>query len=290
MVSFVDRHYGSPDGLRLHYRDYPGPAAGMPALCIPGLTRNCRDFEDLAPRLARTRRVLAVDLRGRGDSDRDPDWKHYQPATYLEDLRCLLDDAGVSRVVVVGTSLGGIMGMVMAACLPGVVAGLVLNDIGPEFGPEGIARVNAYAGTIQPVTRWEDAASQVKAVMAHAMPDFPDHDWVRVARRMYRVQPDGTLVPDLDAGIATALRAGVGSSDVSLWTLFGAVRSLPVAVLRGELSDLLLPDTVRRMQELKPDLITAVVPRRGHVPLLDEPESLAAIDAVVEAADAARRS
>ena len=126
--------------------------------------------------------------------------------------------------------------------------------------------------------------------MAHAMPDFPDHDWVRVARRMYRVKPDGSLVPDMDAGIATALRAGVGSSDVSLWSLFEAVRSLPVAVLRGELSDLLLPDTVRRMQELKADLIIAVVPRRGHVPLLDEPESLAAIDAVLEAADAAQGS
>lgn len=290
MTSFVDRHYSSPDGLRLHYRDYAGPTTGIPALCIPGLTRNCRDFEELAPRLALKRRLLAVDLRGRGDSDRDPDWHHYQPAMYLEDLKCLLDDADVSRVVVVGTSLGGIMGMVMAACLPGVVAGLVLNDIGPEFGPEGIARVNAYAGTIQPVTRWEDAASQVKAVMAHAMPDFPDHDWVRVARRMYRVKPDGSLVPDMDAGIATALRAGVGSSDVSLWSLFEAVRSLPVAVLRGELSDLLLPDTVRRMQELKADLIIAVVPRRGHVPLLDEPESLAAIDAVLEAADAAQGS
>lgn len=290
MASFVDRFFSSPDGLRLHYRDYAGPATAVPVLCIPGLTRNTRDFEDLAPRLAVTRRVLAVDLRGRGDSDRDSDWHHYQPAIYLEDLRSLLADAGVPRVVVVGTSLGGIMGMAMAAHLPGVVAGLVLNDIGPEFGPEGIARVNAFAGTIQPVERWEDAASQVKAVMAHAMPDFPDHDWVRVARRMYRVRPDGTLVPDMDAGIATALRAGVGSNDVSLWSLFEAARPLPVAVLRGELSDLLLPDTVRRMQEMKPDLITAVVPRRGHVPLLDEPESLAAIHAVLEAADAARGS
>jgi pimeloyl-ACP methyl ester carboxylesterase len=287
VASFVDRFYAAPDGLRLHYRDYPGAAAGVPVLCVPGLTRNCRDFEDLAPRLALSRRVLAVDLRGRGDSDRDPEWRHYQPLNYLADLKSLMAHAGVGRVVVVGTSLGGIMGTVLAAYAPGAVAGLVLNDIGPEFGPEGIARVNAYAGTIRPVRHWEDAAAQVRGVMVHAMPDLPDASWIRVARRMYRETPDGMLVPDMDPGIATALRAGVGSAEVSLWNLFDAVRWLPVAVLRGELSDLLLPETVERMKALKPDLITAVVPRRGHVPLLDEPESLAAIDAVLQAVDVA---
>ncbi|MFO1375410.1 MAG: alpha/beta hydrolase [Steroidobacteraceae bacterium] len=286
MASFVDRYCRAPDGLRLHYRDYDGPAGGVPALCIPGLTRNCRDFEDLSPRLARSRRVLAVDLRGRGGSDRDPDWSHYQPAVYLGDLKALLEDAGVPRVVVIGTSLGGIMGMVLAAYLPGAVAGLVLNDIGPELGAEGLARVNAYAGTIQPVRCWEDAAAQVRGVMAHAMPDFPDADWIRVARRMYREGPDGTLVPDMDPGIAAALRSGPSVDAASLWKLFEAARPLPAAVLRGEISDLLLPETVQRMRDVKRDLISVVVPRRGHVPLLDEPESLDAIDRVLAAADA----
>jgi len=288
VAAFVDRYCRAPDGLRLHYRDYPGPEAGTPALCIPGLTRNCRDFEDLAPRLARSRRVLAVDLRGRGGSDRDPDWSHYQPAVYLGDLEALLTDAGAPRVVVIGTSLGGIMGMVLAAHLPGAIAGLVLNDIGPELGAEGLARVNAYAGTIQPVRRWEEAAAQVRGVMAHAMPGFPDTDWIRVARRMYREAPDGTLVPDMDPGIATALRSGPSADAASLWKVFEAVHPVPVAVLRGEISDLLLPETVQRMCEAKPDLISVVVPRRGHVPLLDEPESLDAIDRVLAAVDAAR--
>jgi pimeloyl-ACP methyl ester carboxylesterase len=254
-------------------------------LCLPGLTRNSRDFEDLAPRLAVSRRVLCADLRGRGESDRDPDWRHYQPATYLGDLRTLLADAAVDAVVVVGTSLGGIMGLALAAYGPGSVAGLVLNDIGPEFGPAGIARISGYVGTAQPVMNWDDAEAQVRSVHGHALVGLSDAQWRRIARRLYREGPDGRPVPDFDVAIGTALRAGVGVGDAKLWPLFDAVLGLPIAVLRGELSDLLLPDTVQRMRERKPDLITAVVPRRGHVPLLDEPESLAAIDDLLAMVD-----
>jgi pimeloyl-ACP methyl ester carboxylesterase len=287
LAAYADRYYRAADGLRLHYRDYAGPVSRIPVLCVPGLTRNCRDFETLAPCLAESRRVLCVDLRGRGESERDPDWRHYQPATYLTDLRTLLADAGVTRVVVVGTSLGGIMGLALAAYAPGTVAGLVLNDIGPEFGPAGIARISSYVGTAQPVAGWNEAVQQVRAVHGHALVGLADEDWNRIARRLYREGPDGRPQPDFDAAIGTALRAGVGTADASLWPLFDVVISLPVAVLRGEVSDLLLPDTVARMCARKSDLITAVIPRRGHVPLLDEPESLAAVGAVLDAVDRA---
>lgn len=285
LAAYVDRFHRSADGLRLHYRDYAGAGAGVTALCLPGLTRNCRDFEVLAPRLAATRRVLCADLRGRGESERDREWRHYQPVQYLDDLRHLLADAGARPVVVIGTSLGGIMGLALAARVPGSVAGLVLNDIGPELAPAGIARISSYAGKSQPVASWDEAVAQARTVHGHALVGLSDEDWWRVARRLYREGPDGRPVPDYDAEVGTAMRAGVGVGDANIWPLFEAVRALPVAVLRGELSDLLLPETVEHMRARKPDLVTAVVPRRGHVPLLDEPESLAAIDAILAAVD-----
>lgn len=287
LAAYVDRFYRSADGLRLHYRDYAGGGAGVTALCLPGLTRNCRDFEDLAPRIARDRRVLCADLRGRGESDRDPDWRHYQPVQYLDDLRRLLGDAAAPRVAVIGTSLGGIMGLALAARVPGSVAGLVLNDIGPELAPAGIARISSYVGRAQPIASWDAAAQQAQTVHGEALPGLTGDDWRRIARRLYREGPDGRPVPDFDPEVGTAMRAGIGVGDASIWPLFDAVVSLPVAVLRGERSDLLTAETVERMRARKPDLLTTVVPRRGHVPLLDEPESLAAIDAILAAVDRA---
>lgn len=287
LAAFVDRFYRSTDGLRLHYRDYDGGTAGVPALCLPGLTRNCRDFEDLAPRIAAARRVLCADLRGRGESDRDPDWRHYQPMQYLDDLRRLLEHAAAPRVVVIGTSLGGIMGLALAARVPGSVAGLILNDIGPELAPAGIARISGYVGKAQPVASWEAAALQARSVHGDALVGLSDGDWRRIARRLYREEADGRPVPDFDPEVGTAMRAGIGVGDANIWPLFEAVLALPVAVLRGERSDLLTAETVERMRARKPDLVTAVVPRRGHVPLLDEPESLAAIDTILAAVDRA---
>ena len=151
-AGWVDRHYASADGLRLHYRDYPAAAAGrLPVLCLPGLTRNCRDFEATALRLQRTRRVLSPDLRGRGRSQYDPNWRNYHPGTYLGDLALLLADAGVSRVVLLGTSLGGILSMLVAATAPQVPAAVILNDIGPEVDPAGAQRISSYVGRHAPV-------------------------------------------------------------------------------------------------------------------------------------------
>ena len=278
-VGWVDRHYASADGLRLYYRDYPAAAAGrLPVLCLPGLTRNCRDFEATALRLQCTRRVLSPDLRGRGRSEHDPNWRNYHPGTYLGDLALLLADAGVPRVVLLGTSLGGILSMLIAATAPQVPAAAILNDIGPEVDPAGAQRIASYVGRHAPVHNWADAAAQMREMYQVAMPDAEDADWMAYARRSY-TELDGVPRLDVDPGIGEAVRAAPAGAAPDLWPAFAALRPLPVLAIRGELSDVLSEATFDRMAREKPDLQRLTVARRGHPPLLDEPECVAAIDA-----------
>jgi pimeloyl-ACP methyl ester carboxylesterase len=281
-ADWVDRHYASADGLRLYYRDYPAVAAGrLPVLCLPGLTRNCRDFEATALRLQRTRRVLSPDLRGRGRSQQDPDWRNYHPGTYLGDLALLLADAGVPRVVLLGTSLGGILSMLIAATAPHVAVAAILNDIGPEVDPTGAQRIASYVGRHPPVRNWADAAAQMRDMYQVAMPDADDDDWAAFARRSY-TEVDGVPRLDVDPGIGEAVRAAPAGAAPDLWPAFAALRALPVLAIRGELSDVLSVATFDRMAREKPDLQRVTVARRGHPPLLDEPECVASINAFLE--------
>ena len=280
---WLDRHYASADGLRLHYRDYPADAAGrLPVLCMPGLTRNCRDFESTALRLQRTRRVLTPDLRGRGRSQPDPNWRNYHPGTYLTDLTLLLADAGVPRVVLLGTSLGGILSMLMAATAPHVPAAVILNDIGPEVDPAGAQRISSYVGRHAPVRDWAGAAAQMRAMYQVAMPDAEESDWMAFARRSY-TEVDGAPQLDVDPGIGEAVRAAPAGAAPDLWPVYASLRPLPALAIRGELSDVLSQGTFDRMAREKPDLRRVTVARRGHPPLLDEPECIAAIDAFLAA-------
>jgi pimeloyl-ACP methyl ester carboxylesterase len=276
-----ERFFQSPDGLRLHYRDYAplqDRPARLPVLCLPGLTRNSRDFERLAPHLQRERRVLAADLRGRGRSARDPDWHNYQPGVYLADLAALLDDARAARVVIVGTSLGGLLAMMLAVRLPARVAGIVLNDIGPEVDPVGRTRIATYVGRSAPVRNWDEAVDQARATYGSALPDITDSEWLTLARRSY-VEVDGVPQLDMDARIGEALRNPPASSPQDLWPVFAELHAAPMLVLRGELSDVLSAATLVRMQREHPRLQGVTIHHRGHPPLLDEPGSLAAIDA-----------
>ena len=280
---WLDRHYASADGLRLHYRDYPADSAGrLPVLCIPGLTRNCRDFESTALRLQRTRRVLTPDLRGRGRSQPDPNWRNYHPGTYLADLTLLLADAGVPRVVLLGTSLGGILSMLMAATAPHVPAAVILNDIGPDVDPAGAQRISSYVGRHAPVRDWAGAAAQMRAMYQVAMPDAEESDWMAFARRSY-TEVDGVPQLDVDPGIGEAVRAAPAGAAPDLWPVYASLRPLPALAIRGELSDVLSQATFDRMAREKPDLRRVTVARRGHPPLLDEPECIAAIDAFLAA-------
>jgi pimeloyl-ACP methyl ester carboxylesterase len=277
-MAWRDRYYSSSDGLRLYYRDYPATEPGrLPVICLPGLTRNCRDFESTALRIQRTRRVLSPDLRGRGLSQYDPDWQNYHPGTYLGDIARLLADAGVERVIMLGTSLGGLLSMMMAAASPKVPVAVILNDIGPEVASEGIKRISGYVGRDAPVRSWAEAAEQARAKYSVAMPDGTDADWLEFARRSY-TEEDGGLRLDVDPGIGEAVRAAPSDAAPDLWPIFAALKPLPVLAIRGELSDVLSVATFDRMAIEKPDLQRLTVRRRGHPPMLDEPECVEAID------------
>ncbi len=275
----------SADGLSLYCRDYRPPAgiqaAAPTVLCVPGLTRNCRDFESLALWLSATHRVLTPDLRGRGRSDYDPDPRRYQPLTYVGDLATLLRALGVQQVFWIGTSLGGLLAMLMAAMRPELLRGVVLNDVGPQIDPAGAARIAEYVGRLPPVRTWEDAAAQARLVNGTVLPDFNDEDWLRFARRAYRDDGTGQPVLDMDPRIGDVVRETTGPAP-DLWPMFRALASVPTLVIRGALSDILSAQTLEKMRAVKPDLETLVLEGRGHAPTLDEPDCRAAIRALLE--------
>jgi pimeloyl-ACP methyl ester carboxylesterase len=280
-VTFSQQTFRTRDGLTLYYRDYVGDPRKTPVLCLHGLTRNSRDFEKLAARIAPSRRVIAPDQRGRGRSQHDPNWLNYHPGTYVADTWALLRELQLERVVVVGTSMGGLMAMLMAAMRPAALAGVVLNDVGPELDPVGVARIRSYVGRLQPVATWSDAVEQMKTMFAHALPDYTQAQWLEFAHMTFAEDERG--VPKLlsDPKIGDAVRAipPPPGATQAMWLAFGALRSVPALVLRGAHSDLLSGRTLERMRREHPLLIAATIPNRGHAPQLDEPESLAALDA-----------
>jgi len=274
-------YYESTDGLKLFYRDYGSQQDGTPVICLPGLTRNSRDFEDLAAHVSRSRRVLCPDYRGRGFSDHDQNWRNYHPLTYVDDVLTLLDKLEIDRVIVVGTSLGGLCAMVMAAKHPERLAGVVMNDIGPEINPAGVERVQSYTGK-QPVVRnWDEAIDQARQTYGEWLPGLSDDFWARFVRRSYREDKDGVPQLDMDVNIGTAVRE-VGPQKGDPWQLFDALAGIPVTVLHGVMSDILTSDITDKMRARLPRLKVVQVPNRGHAPLLDEPECVAAIDDLLE--------
>jgi pimeloyl-ACP methyl ester carboxylesterase len=271
------------DGLRMYCREYGAEHRGRPAvLCLPGLTRNCRDFESLARGLSNQWRVLTPDLRGRGRSDYDPTYANYQPLTYVADVGELLQQRGEPRVVLVGTSLGGLIAMLMGALNPAALAGVVLNDVGPEINPAGLARIAGYVGKLPPVRSWEDAAAQACLVNRASLPDYTHEDWMRFAHATYRDDGQGRPVLDMDPKIGDAMREAPSGAAPDLWPLYGMLAKVPTLAIRGETSDILSPATFATMLERKPDLRTLVVPSRGHAPTLDEPQCRAGIRAFLE--------
>jgi pimeloyl-ACP methyl ester carboxylesterase len=269
----------SNDGLSLYSRVYDAAgSAAPPVLCLPGLTRNSKDFEDLALHLSPRYRVICPDLRGRGLSAPDPVWQNYHQARYLADLAGLVAGLGVQRLALIGTSLGGLLAMSLPAWLPGVIAGMVLNDIGPEIDPVGAARIKAYAGKLPPVRSWDEAVAQLRGVFSAAWPGLSDETWARLARRSYREDASRTPILECDPKVGDALRADPEAAG-DLWPKWAQLGTLPVLAIRGALSDILSASTFARMQLETPDLVPLTIAGRGHAPLLDEPECLAAIDA-----------
>ncbi|HSZ07311.1 MAG TPA: alpha/beta hydrolase [Steroidobacteraceae bacterium] len=269
------------DGLRLYTRVYetqrPGAAT---VLCLHGLTRNSRDFEDLAPHLQHHYRVIVPDLRGRGLSARDPNPQNYQPAIYIQDIVALLDSLNAARVTVIGTSLGGLLAMMLGVGHRSRIAGIVLNDIGPEADPAGIERIKGYAGRLPPPKDWSDAIAQTKSMFGDAWPNLTAERWSTITRRGFREDASGALSVDADPKIGEMLRAAPAAT-ANLWPFWTALRGIPMLAIRGERSDILSAATFARMKAENPDLEQLEVAQRGHVPLLDEPECIAAIDALL---------
>ena len=278
MAAWQDRYWTSSDGLRLHYRDYPGPADQPPILCLPGLTRNARDFEPVADRLAGKWRVIAVEFRGRGQSQHDPEPANYVPRTYAADVLKLLDQLGIADAVFFGTSLGGIVTMLLSTTDPERIAGALINDIGPVVEEAGVERLRTYVGKGGNWANWADAADAAAARNRIAFPHYTAEQWGRFARRLASERPDGTVQADYDMAISQAFAGDKGTPERDPWPLIDGLKDKPVLIVRGETSDLFSAETAARMVETlaKAELVT--VPGIGHAPVLDEPEAAAGID------------
>jgi pimeloyl-ACP methyl ester carboxylesterase len=274
---YVERHLSAQDGLRLYYRDYGDPlSARLPVVCLPGLTRNSHDFEPFAVRLAGERRLLSPDYRGRGLSAWDPDWRNYQGLVYLNDVLHLLAATGTERCIVVGTSLGGILAMGLCALRPSVVAGLVLNDIGPDVAEAGVDRITHWVSEDKPQPDWATAEKFIRVALGH-LPIKDDAAWRNLARGTFRERADGMLHFDYDTALVKGLRKD-RTSVPDLWPLFRATVAVPTLLLRGEASDVLTEKGVAAMVSARPDLLHVTVRDAGHVPSLVEPESRQALD------------
>ena len=276
-MAFRERRVTAQDGLSLSVRDYGDPNAARPTvLCLGGISRNCRDFEALAPHLAVDRRVVCPDYRGRGRSDYDADWRNYNPAVYLRDVIDILTALDLHRVVVIGTSMGGLLAMGLASARPGALCAVVLNDIGPEIDPAGLARIKGYLSGDGRRADWDDAIAFAKQTFQHSGLTSRE-DWLRYVKRIYREDEGGGVRYDFDPAIMNQLRSAP-NKPARYWPAFRALSAFPMLAIRGDLSDILSLETFHRMAVEKPDLVSVSLPGVGHVPLLDEPLSVSAID------------
>lgn len=284
MVSWTDGFWMSDEGLRLHYRDYPasGTAADRPPIiCIPGLTRNARDFEGVAARLAGEWRLICVELRGRGESAYARNAMSYVAPVYLGDLETLISTLKLDRFVLFGTSLGGLMTMLLALRDSSRIAGALLNDIGPDIDPRGMQRLRAMVGRSQSWPTWLHAARHYAVVKQAIYPKWKLEDWLRHVKHLCRLNQSGRIVLDYDMRIAEPFKAGE-IAQVDMWPAFAALRTVPTLVVHGARSDILAAPTLARMQKEHPALQTVTIPNVGHEPTLEEPQAVEAIDRFLE--------
>lgn len=276
MTEYRERRYLAEDGLSLYYRDYGDPlSSAVPVLCLPGLTRNSRDFHRLASRLAGNRRVICPDYRGRGLSDYDPAPANYHPMVHVNDARHLMTVAGLHRVVVIGTSFGGFLAMGMALAVPSAIVAVVLNDVGPEVADSGLKRIMDYIGRDHPRPDWPSAVAEMKRMFPN-LSFKTEEEWLTGARNTWREGDDGMLHFDWDIRLAEVI--GKARHDFDPWSLFRALHGIPVLAFRGGKSDVLSPEILDHMQREHPGLKAVTVPGVGHPLSLSEPQAVEAID------------
>ena len=272
--------------MSLYARDYPAATgqAKLPVVCLHGLTRNSSDFEDVAPVLASFgRRVIVPDVRGRGRSQWDENSDNYVPRIYARDVIEMLNELGIGRAVFIGTSMGGIIMMMLAIRHRNRIAAAILNDVGPEVSPEGLARIQSYAGTPVELRNWADAVSYVRNINGAALPHLRSKDWVRFAERSFE-RTGGLPKLRYDPGIAGPLKAGKAKAPkLVAWFLYRRLaRACPTLIVRGETSDILSEITAQKMVAASPRARLVEVPGVGHAPMLDEPASKAALESFLQ--------
>ena len=284
-----DIFYTSRDGLRLYGRHYPSVAPQRrPALCLAGLTRNSRDFHDLAiyltdPGNPHTRDVYTLDYRGRGRSQHDPDWRNYTIESEVADVLDFMTVTSLGEVSLVGTSRGGIIALLLAVTRPTCLGAVVLNDIGPVINPEGLMRIVAYVGRVPLPTSWDEATDLVRRLSERQFPAIPEHHWAEIARQWFN-DDHGNPVHGYDQNIARSIAMPLGELP-TMWPQFEALAQRPCMVIRGELSDILSAQTVEDMRLRHPSLVCHTVQDQGHAPLLRDRQSQTAIAEFLARAD-----
>ena len=274
---FAERYWTSADGLQLYFRDYAGPADRPPIICLHGLTRNSRDFAELADHYAGQWRIIVPDFRGRGRSQWDPHPANYAPPVYAADILQLLAELKITQAIVIGTSLGGLVAMGLAAVAPQRLAAVVLNDIGPQIDPAGIARIGQYVGKPVAFGSWDEAAAVLSRTHHPMHPNYDRDDWADFARRIC-TERDAAIMFDYDMAIAENFRAAQDAPTRDAWPYFRALAGTPLLILRGQFSDLLSDTTARAMADAHPDAELVTVLGVSHPPDLIEPDAIAAID------------
>ncbi|MDD2867226.1 alpha/beta hydrolase [Neomegalonema sp.] len=285
------RSFRAADGLNLAFRDYGSPfSQRTPVICLAGLTRNGKDFDQLARRLSADRRVLTLDARGRGASDHDPKFENYNLIVEVGDVLQLVSNELRRPCAIIGTSRGGLQALILNGVRPDLVRGVALNDVGPELAPQGLARIFGYLGIRpEPLETWADAVAALKVNNAADF-QITEAQWLAWARRSFRETPEGRIELDYDPRMRdAALAAAKSGPGGDFWPQFRALADKETLLIRGENSDLLTLETVAKMRRVKPDLVTATVRGRGHVPFLDEPEALNALDAFLARLDSRER-
>lgn len=265
------------DRLPINVREWRGGAGRPPILCLPGIVRTAGDFETLAPQIMRDRRVIAIDYPGRGASGRSRDVTRYSPEACARDVMDVCAALHIHDAVVIGTSFGGLLAMGLAAARPGLMRAVVLNDIGPDVGAEGGAFVRDFVGNDPALGSLEDCVALLRATLPPMSLDT-DAVWRRMAELTYQLGADHRWHPVWDIRIARLLNRPAPD----LWPLFGALSHVPLLLIRGGVSNILLPGTVARMQAERPDLAVVTLPGIGHAPILTEPPALAAIQGFLE--------
>lgn len=271
-TSFQEKYYTSNNGLKLYYRDYNAEEKdGTPLLCIHGLTRNSKDFDLFAQHFSAKYRVISIDVRGRGQSEYDPNNMNYQIPVYAQDVISLLAHEKLNQVILIGTSMGGLISMALAAVMPEKFKAIILNDIGPEINPVGLERIARFVGNGIILQTWEQAIAGVKILCENLFPDYNHDNWALFTRNTFREQEDGTIVADYDQDIAIAMKPiAENIVNIDMWVIFSELTQIPMLTLRGKNSDILSNETLEKMARSHLNFTKVSIENRAHTPDLNE--------------------